>query len=858
MLSILILLACTKGDAPADSAADSVLQQVDADADGFVEAEDCDDNDAAVHPDAVEVCDGIDNDCDALIDDADDSVDTSTGVGSYLDADADTYGAGEEIWACEAVGVDNPDDCDDADALQFPGADEVCNGEDDDCDGVIDEEAVDFATFYADADEDGYGDPAVSEQACEPSSGFVDDDQDCDDTDALIHPDSVWYADADADGYGDPDRSFTQCEQPSGTVTDATDCDDSDVDAFPGADEYCDGHDDDCDGDIDEDEALDVATWYADTDTDGFGDPSSTDIDCDQPSGFVSDATDCDDSDKSTHPDADEYCDGHDDDCDGDVDEDDALDAATWYADTDGDGYGDSSSTTLACDRPSGYLADNNDCDDTDADIHPGATELCNGVDDDCDSSTSEDGTALFDDGSTVTDYTSTLTGTSSSPADVALSTDGTLTLCDGTWYVNFDVEADVDIVGASGDETAVVLDGAATGSVLAIETDALTVRLSDLTVQNGYGDVSVFGSSYVGGGGIACAAESDLSLENVVVDSNASSGLGSGIGLMDCDLVADTVTVSNNSGGTNAGGVWMVDSSAEFYDSFIENNSATYGGAFYLWYSSEGSDLYLEDTEVDANVGTSGIDVAYLGYDAALECVGDASVSDLGFTNMADTSSYGAISVAYASGGAEFRATDCDFSGSSTYDLRFGPDLELFSGLSSDETFICDDDGCRDVDAYAIGGTSSDSTGSTGMIGNTILATSDTILQSFEAYAGASTSGCQLDWYVLSASSAKASSWTVEWSSTGDELSTTAGWHSSGDIGLEVDSGTYYALLYGADCTHTYHYKTSGLSTDGGFGTVSGYVYDSYQSYSGTASPSTSTSYTGPFGQTIYVGSDW
>ncbi len=180
MLSLLVALACTKGG---DSADDSAILPIDADADGFDDGVDCDDADAAVNPDATEVCDEIDNDCDGLVDDADDSLDSSTGVGTWMDDDGDTYGAGEQVWACVALGVESSDDCDDADALQFPGADEVCNGQDDDCDGVIDEEAVDFATFYADADEDGYGDPAVSELACEPSSGFVDDATDCDDTD---------------------------------------------------------------------------------------------------------------------------------------------------------------------------------------------------------------------------------------------------------------------------------------------------------------------------------------------------------------------------------------------------------------------------------------------------------------------------------------------------------------------------------------------------------------------------------------------------------------------------------------------------------------------------------------------------
>ncbi len=88
------------------------------------------------------------------------------------------------------------------------------------------------------------------------------------------------YADTDADGYGDPNSSTSDCNQPSGYVSDKTDCDDTDADAWPGADEYCDGHDDDCDGDTDEDDAVDASAWCYDFDGDGYGDANTTDVEC--------------------------------------------------------------------------------------------------------------------------------------------------------------------------------------------------------------------------------------------------------------------------------------------------------------------------------------------------------------------------------------------------------------------------------------------------------------------------------------------------------------------------------------------------------------------------------------------------
>jgi hypothetical protein len=232
-------------------------------------------------------------------------------------------------------------DCDDGDAAIHPGADEVCGGADEDCDGVVDEDDT------ADAE--------------------------------------TWYADGDGDGYGDPATASTACTAPSGSVSDATDCDDTDAGTNPAGVEWCGGGDEDCDGAVDEADATDAASWYADTDADGYGDSAAMTVACAAPSGTVADATDCDDTDGASHPGANELCGGDDEDCDGTVDEDDASDAGTWHADADADGYGDAASSTLACVAPSGTLADGSDCDDTDSAVSPAATEVClDGVDNDC------------------------------------------------------------------------------------------------------------------------------------------------------------------------------------------------------------------------------------------------------------------------------------------------------------------------------------------------------------------------------------------------------------------------------------------------------------------------------------------
>jgi len=134
------------------------------------------------------------------------------------------------------------------------------------------------------------------------------------------------------------------------------------------------------DGDL-ADASPGATTYYVDMDMDGFGDPS-TPMDAEvAPDGYVEDATDCDDTAMHVHPGADEVCNGVDDNCDGVVDEDVKT---TFYADTDGDTFGDSSSSEDDCTAPDGYVEDATDCDDTARGVHPGATEVCDGVDDDC------------------------------------------------------------------------------------------------------------------------------------------------------------------------------------------------------------------------------------------------------------------------------------------------------------------------------------------------------------------------------------------------------------------------------------------------------------------------------------------
>jgi hypothetical protein len=337
-----------------------------------------------------------------------------------------------DIVDADGDGIPSDMDCDDDDPLVNPDALERCNGVDDNCDGNVDEGVT--RTYYADVDNDLYGDPNTPIEACELPDGAIDNDLDCQDDNFDINPDvielcddidhncdgdpradaigdTVYWRDQDNDGFGNPQEFSRSCGAPGadwvigGDINDddAVDCDDEDPLTNPGADELCGtaqrNVDENCNGILD-DNPVDGQPFPVDADNDGFGSTTVTALVCaagdlvdlngDGISETVTtaDASDCDDALNSIRPGAPERCDGIDNDCDPLTLEDEvATDTRTWWFDGDGDGAGDPANAQLACDQPTGFVAaiGGEDCDDTTTDRSPGNFETCDGIDNDCD-----------------------------------------------------------------------------------------------------------------------------------------------------------------------------------------------------------------------------------------------------------------------------------------------------------------------------------------------------------------------------------------------------------------------------------------------------------------------------------------
>ncbi|MHA1741943.1 MAG: MopE-related protein [Candidatus Thorarchaeota archaeon] len=360
----------------ADSDLDGMANCVDPDDDndGDLDETDCDPLNPNVYNGALEVCDGLDNNCNGKVDEGFPDFD---GDGTADCADIDTDGDGD------------PDetDCAPLNPAVFHGAEEVCDGVDNNCNGQVDEGYADTdfdgLANCIDPDDDNDGDLDVED--CAPLDGTIYSGalEICDGIDNNCNGKvDEGYPDSD----GDMEADCTDNDDDNDGDPDITDCNPLDAEIHHGAEEVCDGYDNDCDGLVDESGAVGCEIFYKDKDDDGYGMANKWKCLCEPEGDYTAtQAGDCDDSSWSVHPGATEVCDGQDNDCDGEEDNPGSLGCEIYYIDLDGDGYGSGEGLCLCWPEGSYTTKNGGDCDDGNPAFNPGMEEICDGLDNNCD-----------------------------------------------------------------------------------------------------------------------------------------------------------------------------------------------------------------------------------------------------------------------------------------------------------------------------------------------------------------------------------------------------------------------------------------------------------------------------------------
>lgn len=468
--------------------------------------------------------------------------------------------------------------------------------------------------MWADADSDGYGDPAGQVLSCEPFSGYVDNDDDCDDTqgdrfpgnaercdgvdqncsgvadDGLVFED--YWPDLDDDGHGDATGEPTStCDGPPDSFVEvADDCDDKDEGRFPGNPELCDAVDQDCDEVADD--GLVFTDYWRDLDGDGHGDetiaPTSA---CDGPPvHFVAIGDDCDDGNDGRYPGSPEVCDTADQDCDGVADN--GL-LQSYWPDFDGDGYGDEHAAYVStCDGPpDSWVAVEDDCDDGNASVHPGADiSSCDFVDTNCD--------GMIEEYRVGDDYVTVQNAIDAAPSG------STVCVPAGTWGRAAISYKTLSVRGMPG----AILDGGGVGPVVSVAI-ADGSEVSGFTITGGGADF---------GAGLYASTSDDIWLHDLDVVGNTCTAqvcfgvgmfvtFGNGISITDV-LVRENVCANEAFGDDGQGWGCAISLSGT---STVERLTVEANEGQTIVYIS-GADAVMSDILVNYNVGDSILSTYY------------------------------------------------------------------------------------------------------------------------------------------------------------------------------------------------------------------------------------------------------
>lgn len=578
-----------------------------------------------------------------------------------------------------------------------------------------------------------------------------------------------------------PKEKIIQDYDQDGFLNDV-DCDDLRAEVHPEAPEICDSIDNNCDGIIDDEDPSLVTeqVWYQDSDNDGFGNPNATRFACLNPNGYVDNIQDCDDENSEVHPNATELCDSIDNNCNSYIDDEDPnipdSELMAIILDEDGDGFGGSTIAYRCSDEEA--ASNSLDCDDSNPNTHPQATDYCDGVDNNCDGITDPtDELILIDDDGypQVLDISQNILITEgyelhncyeSISLDEQLGIQTSLSMYNHREnatllgsiliYVNIDVniyDLNIDVTGSFSNDICtesscvpglmctmdanVLFSNGSIKNGSSIEGGNAYVRACALTIENSdifngvaqrgggvyveYGSVELINSYITGNqavqgagiylkegaltgegthisfnhaveGGAVYAQDTTGTSASILLQNNTAE-YGAGIWTMGGNIEWSNALINDNVATQKGGGLFVSDGSMTLLTSSLNSNTAEHGG--HAWIENTGNLLWENTLGRYAHGGAAWIESG-----GALTCSHTDSSAYSGFFSNTHTIG-GAINIADL---GTFTGIGCDMGVDGQTEDNFETDIALFADgilidtqeANNDANIVCTQDACN------------------------------------------------------------------------------------------------------------------------------------------------------------------